>query len=175
MQTYDNWELYLIHDGKNSTGIQEYVTSIGDTRIIYKETPERMGLWGFPIRRDIIKQIKKGILPSTDFIVVTNPDNYHTPNFIERYLLEICKNTTIIGAYCSQMIHNYVDYKVMDCALTRGYIDGAGIMFRADVACDMGWSNIYEFHSDWIYIDNILKKYGSNNVVKVGGCLLIHN
>jgi hypothetical protein len=176
LQTFDNWELYLVHDGKNATGLKEYVEAIGDTRIIYNETTERLGSWGFPIRRDVITQIKDGTLPKTDYIVVTNPDNYHTPFYVEKYLMEMCKNPNItIGAYCSQMVHNYVDYKVMDCSLQRGYIDSAAIMFRADVACDMGWSNIHEFHSDWIYIDNIIKKHGTTNIVKIDGCHLIHN
>ena len=175
LQTFDNWELYLIHDGKNSTGLQQYINTIGDTRIIYRETSERLGLWGFPIRRDIINQIKTGLLPDTDYIVVTNPDNYHTPFYIERYLMELCKIPDAIGAYCSQMVHNYVDYKTMDCSLKRGYIDAASIMFRKDVACDMGWSDIYEFHSDWIYIENIIQKYGTTKILKVEGCHLIHN
>ena len=176
LQTFDNWELYLIHDGKNSTGLKKYIDSIGDTRIMYSETPERLGLWGFPIRRDTLNQIKDGTLPKTDYIVITNADNYHSPFYVEKYLMEICNNPKdTIGAYCSQMVHNYVEYKVMDCSLAMGHIDCASIMFRADVACDKGWTDIYERAADWVYIENIIKKYGASNIVKVEGCHLTHN
>lgn len=176
LQTFDNWELYLIHDGKNSTGLKEYIDAIGDTRIIYSETPVRLGLWGFPIRRDALNQIKDGTLPKTDYIVITNADNYHSPLYVEKYLMEICKKPKdTIGAYCSKMIHNYVDYEIINCSLVRGYVDCASMMFKADVACDMGWTEIYQLSSDWIYIENIIKKYGSANIVKVQGCHLIHN
>jgi hypothetical protein len=176
LQTYDNWELYLVHDGPNSTGLQDYVNTISDTRIIYKETLKRKGLYGAPIRQLIVQQIKTGVLPPTDYIVITNDDNYHVPIYIESYLLELCKDPSIIiGGYCSQMIHNYVNYEVMNCKLERGYLDWATIMFRADVACDVGIKNITEFSSDWFYFYDVFKKYGIKNIVKVSGCLLVHN
>jgi hypothetical protein len=39
-QTYKNWELLLIHDGKNETGLSKIIDSIGDSRIKFIEAEE---------------------------------------------------------------------------------------------------------------------------------------
>ena len=174
-QSHSNWELLLIHDGHNSTNLQKLIDTINDPRIIYIETKERKKFWGHSIRKWAIEQIRDGIFPKTDFIVVSNPDNHHTIPYISKLIQPLVNNSNLVGSYCSQMVHNYVNYDVMECSLNRGYIDCASAIIRADVACDVGWNNTTHISADWFYIEDIIKKYGKNRFIKVKGCLLVHN
>jgi len=175
LQSHKNWELLLIHDGHNSTNLQKLIEAINDPRIIYIETTERKKFWGHSIRKWAIEQIRDGVFPKTDFIVVSNPDNHHTIPYISKLIQPLVNNPNLIGSYCSQMVHNYIHYDVMECSLKRGYIDCASAMIRADVACNVGWNNITHLSADWFYIEDIIKKYGKDKFIKVKGCLLVHN
>jgi lipopolysaccharide biosynthesis glycosyltransferase len=174
-QSHSNWELLLIHDGANFTNLQALIDVINDPRIIYIETKERKGFWGHSIRKWAIEQIRDGIFPKTDFIVVSNPDNHHAIPYISKMIQPLVNNPNLVGSYCSQMVHNYVNYDVMECSLKRGYLDCASAIIKADVACDIGWNNTTHISADWFYIEDIIKKYGKNRFIKVKGCLLVHN
>jgi len=174
-QTHLNWELLLIHDTKNLTNLNKLLRTISDERITYIETAERVGLWGHSIRKWAIEQIRDNKLAvGTEFIVITNPDNHHVPVYCEKFLDELLKKPESVAAYCSQMVHNYVNYSVLNCELKRGYLDAAGVMVRKDVACDVGWFST-DHSADWFYFEAIVKKYGKDKFIKVNGCLLIHN
>jgi hypothetical protein len=174
-QTHTNWELLLIHDTKNETNLNDLLSVISDKRITYMETSERIGLWGHPIRKWAIEQIRDNKLAlNTEFIVVTNPDNHHVPIYCEKLLDEFSKHPKAVAGYCSQMVHNYDDYKVINCELKRGFMDSAGVMVRKEVACNIGWFST-EHSADWFYFEAIAKKYGKENFIKVPGCLLVHN
>lgn len=174
LQSYPNWELLLIHDGPNSTGLSELIKTINDPRIIYVETPTRSGVWGHLIRKWAIEQIRDGVFLKTDYIVVSNPDNHHVTGYLAKLLEPLVKNPNLIGSYCSQMSHNYFNYTIVNCALNLGAIDCAGIIIRADAVCSVGWLSTVH-HADWIYIESIIKKYGPSRFIKVKGCLLVHN
>ena len=182
-QTHKNWELLLVHDGPNETKMEELIQSFGDARIIYLETLERLQQWGHPIRKRMLNELtwKQG----SDFIVITNADNYHVPTYIETMLRGFDDDT--VAVYCDKFVTNYkspqpqksgpaIDhtYGVIDVKLELGYIDCAGIMVRKDAACKIGWQSM-EHSSDWTYIESILDEYGKNAFVKVNGTLLIHN
>ncbi len=175
LQSHSNWELLLIHDGPNSTNLQKLIDVINDPRIIYVETPERKKFWGHSIRKWAIEQIRDGVFPKTDFIVVSNPDNHHTIPYISKLIQPLVNNPNLIGSYCSQMTHNYIDYGVMEVSLTRGFIDCASAVIRADAVCNVGWQNLTHISADWFYIEDIFTKYGKDKFVKVKGCLMVHN
>jgi hypothetical protein len=81
----------------------------------------------------------------------------------------------IVATYCSQMIHNYVNYKVIDCRLQRGYLDCSGVMLKLPEAKSVGWNDVNSHSADWFFFEDIIKKYGLKSFAKVDGCLLIHN
>lgn len=164
-QTYDNWELLLIHDGPHN---YDLTTLPNDARIKYLATKEHKGDWGHYIRQD---QLNKNI--DADYVVITNADNYHTPNYIEAMVAGFENGT--VATYCSLMVHNYVAYKTIDCRLERGYLDCAGVMVRTHIAKKVGWKDINSHSSDWTYFNDIIKIYGQHSFKKVQGCLLVHN
>jgi len=172
-QLYKNWEMVLIHDGPNETGLKDFIT---DKRIKYIETKERGGKWGHPLRQWALKEVKEGRMAvDSDYIVITNGDNYHMPEYCSYMLEGFTNNPEAVAVYCSDMIHNYVHWNVIPCSPKLGYIDCAGVMVRKDVAGSIGWRDIESHSSDWTYFEDIIKKHGIGSFIKIPGCLLVHN
>ena len=175
MQTVNNWELLLIHDGPSFTGVKGTVErTLKDPRIHYMETEARQGLWGHPIRRWAIEQLSTGKLcPGGTHVVVTNPDNYHMPSYCEKMLVGF-RSPRIVATYCASIVHNYIDWEVMHSRVERGAIDTCGFMATIPVAAERGWFS--DDHSaDWFYMEAIYKKYGQRGLQQVPGCLAVHN
>jgi hypothetical protein len=169
-QTHQNWELRLMHDGPNSTNLKALIDVINDPRITYIESPVRYENWGHKHRQNELKRLNKS---DADYVVITNADNHHVPTFCE-YMLRGFQLTTA-AVYCSDMVHSYRAWQNIPCRLQRGFIDCASIMVRKAVAHDVGWRDVESHSSDWIYIEDIMRKYGANKINRVKGCLLIHN
>lgn len=164
-QTYINWELILVHDGPAKNKVH-----IDDPRVFFRETISHKGNWGHYIRQEELNSID---LEETDYVVITNADNYHTPNYIEAMLKGFKKG--IVATYCAEMVHSYLGWKSQPCRLQRGHIDCAGVMVLAGVAKEIGWRDIESHSSDWTYFSDIIKKYGPESFAKVPGALLVHN
>lgn len=169
-QTHKNWELILIHDGPNSTGLRDYIESVNDPRIIYSESENHVGLWGHSYRAAELAKLKDS---DADYVVITNADNHHVPVYCEYMIKGITDND--VASYCSDMVHSYKAWQVISCSMRRGFVDSAGVMVRASVAHEIGWRDTTSHSSDWFYFQDIINKYGSQRFAKVKGCLLIHN
>lgn len=167
-QTYKNWELILVHDGKTETNTKAVIQSINDRRITFFETKERSGNWGHKIRSEQIQKAKG------DFVVITNPDNYHTPTYLEK-MLSGFHSHRIKATYCAQMVHSYIDWKVINCKLERGYLDCGGVMLRTEMAKQVGWNDLESHSADWSFFADVINAHGFGAFAKVDGCLLIHN
>lgn len=173
LQTHKNWELILIHDGPSENGIKSYIPK--DERVKYIETEKRVGNWGHALRKWALEEIGKGNFSDTDYIVITNADNYHTPRYTEYLLRGFKKSHTAVATYCDSMVHSYKDWQVIPVKFERGYIDCAGVMVKKEIACEVGWNDTESHSSDWTYFSEIAAKYSPKNFVPVKGCLLVHN
>lgn len=160
-QTYKHWQLYLIHDGPGKIDLPD------DPRIHYTETEKRAGNWGHSIRSEWIKKV------NGDYLVITNPDNYITPTFIE-FMLKGFK-PGIVGVYCSEMVHSYKSWQTIPCSMRRGYVDCSGVMLRLDTAKEVGWVDVTSHSADWFFFERIIQAKGLHSFAKVPGCLLVHN
>jgi hypothetical protein len=170
-QTHQDWELYLIHDGKGDKKILDYVKLIDDPRIWYIETKERVGKYGHDIRQKYLKEIND---LDGDYVLITNADNYHTPNCLET-LIKGFDSLSVNATYCETMIHSYIGWKTIECRLERGYLDCACVMVRKSVACLVGWNDTETHSADWTYFEQLANHVGWHSFKKVEGCLLIHN
>jgi len=169
-QTYTNWELYLVHDGESDDFLKKYVSIVNDDRIKFMETKERGGQYGHPIRQELLLNLKHS---DCEYILITNGDNYHTPNCLEKLVNGFDSDS--VATFCESMVHSYFGWKSMDCHLALGHLDCACVMVRKDIACNTGWNDIVNHSSDWTYFDDIAKVHGWDRFKKVEGCLLIHN
>lgn len=174
-QTHKNWELLLINNGGEVNGLDAIVKGYNDCRVNFKIYPTQTGNYGHPLRAWALKSIKENKLAEdSDYVVITNADNYYSPTFIQ-YMLEGFKhNQYAVASYCSDMVHSYLNWATQPCWLERGHIDCGGVMIKKDVACSVEWRS-YEHSSDWIYFNDIIQKYGANKWVKIKGTLFVHN
>lgn len=169
MQTNRNWELWLIHDGPGDGSAETFIQVINDDRIKYFETHEHKGMWGHYIRSEWLQKVK------TKYVIISNPDNYYTPVFIERCFVEFKKRRTSIGIFCLQMVHSYTNWGVINCRFARGFIDCGGVMLKTKEAVSVGWNNITDHSADWFFFNDIAKAYGVNKFTSIPGCLFQHN
>lgn len=169
LQTHKNWELYLVHDGPDTTGVKNLIPD--DKRIHFRETRKRGGCWGHYIRSIFIQESKN----ISDFVVVTNADNYHTPVFCEYMLKAFERRPASVAVYCSHMVHSYKAWQVLPCSLNVGFLDSAGVMVRSENAAAVGWNDITTHSADWQYFADLIATYGADKFYRVEGCLLVHN
>lgn len=163
-QTYQNWELYLVHDGPGE------IIECNDKRVFFIQTENRVGNYGHLLRAEWLKKLhSKG-----DYIIISNADNYYMPIFLEKALETFQKNSSAVGVYCSQMVHSYVGFGVLNCRLARGFIDCGGVMLKANEAAAVGW-NSQHHSSDWFFFNDIATKYGRDKFISFPGALFVHN
>jgi hypothetical protein len=173
LQTYPAWELLLVHDGEPDikTSLELDNLWCKDDRIQYLKTDKRYNDWGHTPRERGLKQISK----ESSYVVISGGDNYYVPTFLE-LMVKACKENTI-AVYCD-LIHNHeragVSYRKMDSSLSFGNIDCGNIMVRSDVAKEVGFTT-KGFAADWDYINAVILKYGTGNIVHIPNVLFIHN
>lgn len=167
-QTYQNWELHLIHDGKNTTNFMALLPD--DKRIFYSEEPTHTGNYGHSIRAKYLQSLKsKG-----DYVIISNIDNYYMPVFLEKAIATFKANPNTVATYCAQIVHNYTGFQVMNCRLKRGLIDSGQVMLKFEEAASVGWNSTHH-SADWFFFEDVAKKYGVNSFVQFAGCLFTHN
>ena len=179
-QTYTNWELWLIHDGPNNTNLEKIIDGANDPRIKYIIHPQRKNDWGHSLRKWALEAIKLRKV-KCEYIVITNPDNYYVPVFIE-VMLTGFTNNNIIATYCHKFVHGYLSpqpegnhrFGVLESKLQLGYLDCGGVMVRKENACAVGWRSL-EIYSDWTYFEDLITRFGESAWKKVLGCLFVHS
>ena len=75
----------------------------------------------------------------------------------------------MIAAYCD-MVHNYKSYEMLPARLQRGFLDCGSVVTRKDAA-SVGWRSM-DHSSDWIYFEDIIRKYGADKWLKIPGYTL---
>lgn len=168
LQTHQNWELILIHDGQAPDSVRSVIPE--DKRIQFIETFERIGNWGHKNRQWALDSFDLG-----DYVVITNADNYYAPTFIEYMLKGFNKSHTAVATYCDKIVHSYKAWEILQCKFERGYIDCGSVMVKSDIAKEIGWRVTDEHSADWVFFSDIAAKYSPSNFIKVPGCLFVHN
>ena len=168
MQTYKNWRLILIHDGPETDGIDSFIRAVNDDRIEFTNTPEHRGAWGHSIRAEWLQKVK------SEYVVITNPDNYYMPVFFERLLAPFTAGRDIVATYCSAMVHSYLRWETQPTRLARGHLDCGGVVLKTAPAQLVGWHSM-EHSADWFFFEDIIKRYGGRKFIPVKGTLFVHN
>lgn len=163
-QTYQNWEIFFIHDGKGKMDLPK------DKRIHFQSTSERLGNYGHHIRAEYLQKLKN----NGKYLLITNADNYYMPDFLMRAIQTLEANPDAVAAYSQQIIHNYTGWGVMNCRMQRGFIDCGGVLLRSLEAASVGWNSL-DHSSDWIFFNDIMNKFGSKSFVPFDGCHFVHN
>lgn len=176
LQTCRDWELELWHDGEPPVDVEAIVSRYAtDKRIVLRHSNERNGLWGHPNRKTALEGLQ---CSDGDYILITNADNYYTPNFIEEMLA--LGNEKVdgmeVGIVFCDTIHSHLRWGYHRSTLREGGLDmGCGIV-RADVAQSVGfrWEN---YSADGKYFEACAKECVARGLVAVhlAKGLFIHN
>ncbi len=162
MQSYPDWELWLIHDGPGE------IAAVEDERVKYFHTAERKGYWGHSIRSEYLQKV------TSPFVLITNPDNYYAPVYFD-YAMKTLASGRYVGAYSGQFIHNYNGYQVIPSRLHRGFIDCGQMLLRTKEAQQVGWKNITDHSADWLFFQDLINAYGQERFKAFNNCTFIHN
>jgi hypothetical protein len=169
-QTNPNWELYIMYDGVVPESIQKAKGLIQDARVKFTNSEVRNGNFGHPNRKVALESLP---CEETDFVLMTNDDNYYVPSYVEQMLDGIDKNTGMV--FCDTL-HSYINHAVHYSMVRENGIDMGAFIVRADVAKWIGFKNIH-FSADGAYAEEC-RIHCSNNGLRINYVprpLFIHN
>jgi len=163
-QTYDNYEIYIHHDGPlNDVGLADKFRSLSD-KITFIDNLEHKGHWGFYHRHNVSM-----MEPHADWVLFTNEDNYYVPVFLERMIMT-AKNHNTKMVYCDS-VHSHFGYSVLNSSVKIDFIDMGSFISHMDLIKTTQWTD-FTANSDGIYAEKI---GGKTNPIKVEGVLFVHN
>lgn len=170
-QYNSSWRLFIIHDGPNNKlrkDLEDNDYLIKD-KIIFIEHETRTQNYGHILREWGLKN-----LPINEYVIITNGDNYYTPNMVG----EVLKRSEdfiyfdCVHSHKTPMNHNSSDYGYMNTKLQVNSIDMGGVAVKTNIAKRVGFKN-KDFAADWSYFKEII----DSNVTtyKINKVLFVHN
>ena len=168
-QTYQNWEVVIVHDGRlppdEATRRKiERLENISLSKVRFLETPERRAKFGHPWREYGIKQAKG------KYICLSNDDNLYAPVFVEALVAELVNGKNQF-AYCD-MIHSHQQWRFFSTQPRKSKLDLGAWIADGDLVRSTPWTD-FSFSGDGTFIEALVKK--AKGVVKVPSCLFVHN
>lgn len=146
-QVFQDYELQVWHDGNSNQSYYESLEFIenftmatprSEDRVKFYANPERRGLTGYPMRQDALEQV------TGDYVVFSNGDNYHTPEYLLYFAREVQQDPTVDLVYVNGL-HNYANpgkpWTVLDSKPNKGAIDMAFFMTRTSLAREIGFTD----------------------------------
>ena len=163
-QSDDDWVAHVIIDNPDSLVEGIMKQSINDDRIRYTRLEERYNDWGHTPHQ-LYKQ-----KCNADYIVMTNDDNYYTPNFVKE--LKIAAESHPGMIYCD-MVHSHYNYQYFKCTPVINCIDMGAFATRTDLAKEIILTTT--FAADGIFVEDFKRKFPLESLVKINKILFVHN
>lgn len=163
-QTYDNFEIYIHHDGPlDDTLLAEKFRAISD-KITFIDNLEHKGNWGFYHRHSVSL-----MEPKPEWVLYTNEDNYYVPIFLETMINTAISNNSKM-VYCN-MVHDGIGYQAIDTYPEVNRIDMGAFITHIDLIECTPFDNYSEKADGW-YAEKLASK---TNPIKNEGILFMHN
>lgn len=169
-QTNPNWKLFIIHDGPNQPLKEELINENYLTdNIIFIEHPVRTENYGHLLRKWSLEN-----LDLIGRVLLTNADNYYTPNLVEEVLKynEDLIYFNVVHSHHNRTNHNKSSYGFMNVSLEESKIDMGCVVVNSDLAKRVGFNSTI-YNADWVYFDELLKTNPS--IYKIDKVLFVHN
>lgn len=170
-QTYDNFELFIVHDGPIDDCEEkiDLMTSIKDARVKIFETKERVGKFGYPHRKNY-----GFINDDFDWIIWTNDDNYYVPVALELLIYASHELKKDILFY--NMISSHMFWFPLETEFKAEKLDLGGFIIRKDLMKDFD----FEIEgnctvSDAKLIEDIKSRVDEDRIAKIDNFLFVHN
>lgn len=193
-QTMQNWDLLIIHDGKDER-MREEVSPYTDSykNIKYTETGKRYNDYGHSLR-------ELGItMAGTPYLMMTNDDNYYVPKYLEIMFNAINKHT-LDFVFCNMVSSHmfrfaekppddiytnlmqtleghYIQpiYNVINSIPKKHCIDIGNFIVKSELAKAVGFRD-KGFNGDGTFVEDLMSRYKGNiRVGKVNQVLFVHN
>jgi hypothetical protein len=132
-QSCPDWKMTIVHDGAASPAFKRVIAFYPDPRINFIETEVRQGNWGHENRK-VFLQLING--QSGDFVLITNGDNYYTPNFI-KYTFRVVK-PGVKMVFCDFLHHN-MEHRVLKAQPRTNFIDMGAFFVEIKLAQEIGF------------------------------------
>lgn len=173
VQTNPMWKLYIIHDGPAPSQLKDIVNYYTDPRIKFIETETINGNYGHSNKNKIL-----GMLPlnHSDFVLMTNDDNYYVPRFVEFMTRRCSSLSRKVGLVYCDTVHSYLNYELLKTQLKENFVDMGSFIVRIDVAKKIGFNQIH-LSADGTYAEscaNFCKKVRLE-MIYIPKPLFIHN
>jgi hypothetical protein len=169
-QTSDKWRLFIIHDGLNANLEEELrVQNYLNDKITFIQHPSRTQNYGHLLRKWGVENIE-----SNGYLLLTNGDNYYTPNMVEEVLKrrEDLIYFDLIHSHDTPVNQNRSTYGFMNSKLFCSYVDIGNVVIKSQISKKVGFNSI-NYAADWDYIESVLKLNPS--VYKINKVLFVHN
>jgi glycosyltransferase involved in cell wall biosynthesis len=170
-QTYDNFELFIVHDGPIDDCEEkvDLLESIKDSRIKLFQTKERMGKFGYPHRKNY------GFINNDfDWIIWTNDDNFYVPTALE-ILLHGCQKLDKDIVFCN-MISSHAFWFPLVTEFKPDKLDLGGFIIKKEVMKQFDFQIDGDCtRSDAKMIAELSLKVDNDRMVKIDNFLFIHN
>jgi hypothetical protein len=111
-----------------------------DTRISFIQTEKVNGFWGHPNRKMMLSKIQYS---HSDFLLITNDDNYYVPRFVEFMTMAAIRRNGAVGLVYCDTIHSYMGYDILKTKMQVDYIDMGSFIVRVDVAKKTGFNGTH--------------------------------
>ncbi|MBP6674977.1 MAG: glycosyltransferase family 2 protein [Vitreoscilla sp.] len=175
-QTLQSYKLLIIHDGYDAKmdGILSRYKAEYPSKVDYLFTEQRYNDWGHSLR-------DMGIgLAETEYILITNDDNYYAPKFLELMLPDMKAKQADI-AMCN-MVHSHHNpglrpqpsYMPFETRPERGSLDMGCFIARTALAQQVGFRD-KGHDGDATYFEDLVKAAGNARLLKVERTLFVHN
>lgn len=180
-QTSPNWFLRIIHDGecdqfkilKEDLYNNDYLCD----QVYLESTKERFNDFGHSLRRHgLLNPIK-----DSDFILITNGDNYYLPTLVESIQDSVTSNPNaqfIFFDYIQKFdhkIHNIPKDRFfsMNNKIQEGIIDMGSAVVSTKIARSTGFNHT-SYNGDFLYFKDCLKNIDAKNIAKIQQPLFVH-
>lgn len=179
-QTNSNWLLTVIHDGENSefTEVMNEYKKISPDKIEFFCTDKRYNDYGHSLR-----QIGLQSDLNSDYVLITNADNYYIPKAVEflNYVIDSTQDPDVI---IYDMVHshntpggrNQPAYSFFETQYKRNSIDIGAAIVKTELAKSAGFRD-KSFSGDATYFEDIVKAKSPEKLrtYKMPIILFVHN
>ena len=168
-QSFTDFEIIIIHDGKDIKHKKLFENFENDPRITYFQTPKRYNDWGMSLRNIGINYVKG------EWVINTNDDNYYTPNWLEELnqhtdpLINFIYYDAVLSHY-NELNQNKKDYGLFVPQIKGCYIDMGQFAIKTQILKNHKFKSIAPADAD--LIEEIK---GKLNPVYINKILFVHN
>lgn len=176
-QTSKNFVLDIVHDGPDD-GFDAMARQMKEnygSLVRFSRTMTRYNDYGHSLREIALRRC------DTEFLMITNDDNYYAPLFIERMFKKI--DDEKLDLVLCDMIHNHNrpgdreqgPYKPFITFPQKNHIDMGAFIVRTSIAQSVGFGD-KSFAADGVFVDKIMaSRDGGIRWGKLDQILFVHN